>query len=81
MADHAVVIGIDTYPGMSNLKGPSNDANAFENWLIDPNGGKVDPNNIDKILTRDYPDINNIDDAHPVVSDLENLFRLNHTTL
>lgn len=75
MADHAVVIGIETYPGLSNLKGPCNDAIAFEKWLIDPAGGNLDSANIEKMLTRDYPPPHDVNDAHPVLSDLESLFR------
>ncbi|MBE0576873.1 MAG: caspase family protein [Desulfuromonadales bacterium] len=75
MADQAVVVGIQHYPGMSDLQGPCNDAILFRDWLIDPNGGALDPQNVGLSLTTDYPVPANLNDARPVLSDLETLFR------
>ncbi|MCZ6890438.1 MAG: caspase family protein [Gammaproteobacteria bacterium] len=78
MADHAVVIGIDTYPGFSDLQGPCNDADAFRAWLIDSNGGGLDPANVmprQPLWIREFPAPVGVADARPVLSELETLFR------
>lgn len=75
MADQALVIGIETYPGLNDLQGPCNDADAFVAWLIDPNGGGLEPANVAIQLSRNFPPPNNVTDAHPVLSELEILFR------
>jgi hypothetical protein len=55
--DHyAIVVGLSGYPVLgdpppSNLKGPVNDANAIEEWLIDPNGGGLPKANVVKITS------------------------------
>jgi Caspase domain len=36
---YAVVLGINRYPGISDLAGPVNDASAFHRWVLDPKGG------------------------------------------
>jgi Caspase domain len=42
---YAVVVGINRYPGINDLSGPMNDADAFYRWLIDPTGGALpEPN-------------------------------------
>lgn len=75
MSDHAIVVGIKTYPGLQNLDGPCNDALAFRDWLLDPDGGNLDPGNVRVRLTSDYPAPNGVGDAHPTASDLADLFR------
>lgn len=45
--DHAIVVGIQHYlEGIPSLLGSINDCNLFCEWLVDPQGGGVDPNNI-----------------------------------
>lgn len=45
--DHAIVVGIDGYqPGIPALQGCINDARLFRDWLIDPGGGGLDPDNV-----------------------------------
>lgn len=51
MPDHAVIIGISRYPGLTNLQGPGNDLAAFEQWLLDPAGGGLDDANIHRTGT------------------------------
>lgn len=72
MADHGIVIGIDTYPGLGTLEGPCNDATAFYEWLTDPEKGGVDPNNVTKLLSSDFPppDVNDLQTAHPHVDEV-----------
>jgi hypothetical protein len=40
--DHyAIVVGIDRYPALTDLRGACNDADAFHRWLSAPEGGAV----------------------------------------
>ncbi|MCJ8321359.1 MAG: caspase family protein [Colwellia sp.] len=75
MSDHAVVIGIETYPGIKNLQGPCNDVDSFIQWLEDPNGGGLEKKNIAKKTCKEFPPPLGVDDAHPVLADLQNVFR------
>lgn len=75
MADHGIIIGIDCYPGISNLEGSCNDADRFFNWLTDPAKGNVDAAKVQKVRSSDFPDPNSASDAHPVLSELSELFR------
>lgn len=56
-SDHyAIVVGLADYPVLgdpppTNLRGPINDADAVEAWLIDPNGGGLPPANVKKITS------------------------------
>src|SRR5262249_2508714 len=49
VSDHAILIGIKYYPGLSdagasaNLDGPENDIAAMKSWLLDPAGGQLNP--------------------------------------
>lgn len=54
---HAIVIGINDYPGsgLESLKGPVNDAREFNAWLRDPAGGNLPTANIRQILSSDFP--------------------------
>ena len=49
--DHAVVVGIGSYPQLSALAGPVPDAEAFRNWLISPGGGAVPSRQARKVLS------------------------------
>ena len=52
--DWAIVVGITSYPNLGPntkpLQGPHLDAQAFRDWLVDPAGGGVPPDNIRLIL-------------------------------
>uniref|UniRef100_UPI004055FAE3 caspase family protein n=1 Tax=Candidatus Electronema sp. TaxID=2698783 RepID=UPI004055FAE3 len=52
---HAIVIGINDYPGLESLKGPVNDALEFDAWLRDPAGGNLPGSNIRRMLSTDFP--------------------------
>lgn len=54
--DWAIVVGVSRYPGISPLDGPENDAKAFRDWLVDPMGGAVPPEQVRLILSSDFPD-------------------------
>lgn len=75
MPDQAIVVGIEGYPGLNDLHGPCNDALAFRDWLLDPAGGGLDEANVHTCLSREFPPATDVTTAHPVVSDLELLFR------
>ncbi|GAA4245193.1 caspase family protein [Dactylosporangium darangshiense] len=73
-AHYAVVVGINRYPGLSDLNGPVHDAAGFVEWLVDPSGGAVPQENVrlvpaspddDADLTTDEarPDPRNINSA------------------
>jgi hypothetical protein len=53
--DWAVVVGVRLYPGLTNLDGPENDANAFHNWLVSSAGGDVPAEQIALILSSQFP--------------------------
>jgi hypothetical protein len=55
MRDWAVIVGVQLYPGISDLEGPVLDAMAFEEWVKDPSGGNVDPGQVLTILSPNPP--------------------------
>ncbi len=75
--DYAVVVGIDKYPGLSDLSGPSADAREFYSWLIDGDGGDVPAANIGLLITPDFqlPEPCPITDAKPMDWQISDLFR------
>jgi len=75
MNDQAVVIGISTYPGLRSLDGPCNDARKIRDWLERSDGGGLAPGSVRMLLTEDFPPPGGLHDAHPVVTELDNLFR------
>jgi hypothetical protein len=47
-----LVVGIWRYPGgFADLQGPGNDAIAFRDWLLDPDGGGLPPDNVRTCLS------------------------------
>jgi len=80
--DHAVIIGLQNYPGLDDvangvlpLSGPENDANDFYNWIISPTGGNVPLQNVIKIISSDYPvSTNGYADVLPAGGDIINVF-------
>ncbi|HJQ70348.1 MAG TPA: caspase family protein [Blastocatellia bacterium] len=71
--DWAVVVGINAYPGLSNLDGPRNDAEDFYNWLISETGGSVPKDHITLILSPDPPP-STPTDAVPTTQQIEAAF-------
>lgn len=69
--DHALVVGINRYPGLSDLQGPVDDANRFADWLINTPGVDVPEANVSKLLTNNFhpPGPNSFVDARPTASD------------
>ena len=52
--DHAVLVGINRYPHLGNLKGPENDVKAIKEWLEDPAGGDIPTKNIQLITSSKF---------------------------
>jgi uncharacterized caspase-like protein len=50
---YAIVVGINRYPGIGNLSGARADAEAFADWLVNPDGGGLPPENVHKVLVTD----------------------------
>lgn len=76
LADHALVVGIDLYPGMGDLSGAEHDARAFFDWVTSPDGGNVAPRNAKRLLSSDYPVPTNPDLAEPAKRAVEDFFTL-----
>ncbi len=74
MPDHAVVIGINSYPGMRNLLGPCQDAEEFLTWVTRPGPGDVEPGNVHKLLSTDFPPETDFREAQPVCDQIINMF-------
>ncbi|MDR3636401.1 MAG: caspase family protein [Isosphaeraceae bacterium] len=84
--DFAVIIGVQAYPGLTNLEGPENDARAFRDWVVSPEGGNVPDGrrgqnfqpgwngNVRMILSSDYPVVNAPNDARPICADVQAAF-------
>jgi uncharacterized caspase-like protein len=60
--DHAIVVGIASYPGFGrtqaeprDLQGPDNDAQAVYNWIVSSRGGDVPPANVTLVRSGAYP--------------------------
>lgn len=79
--DYAIIIGLGRYPGLTNLEGPENDARAFCQWVVSPDGGGVpnDAQHVQCILSSNYnPGSFEVWDALPIVSQIESVFRKLH---
>lgn len=73
--DFAIIVGIDNYPELGQLKGPVHDAGAFRDWLWDPEGGDVPPDQI-FFITSPENDGKPLDflDAHPTFDEVSAAF-------
>lgn len=65
--DYALVIGIDHYPTFRCLRGPVADADDFYKWLIDPDGGGLDPSHCATVYPPKLPG-----DTRCVTEDIKN---------
>jgi hypothetical protein len=68
MEDFAVIVGINTYPGLNTLSGPENDARAFRDWVVAPLGGNVPDANLHLICSSDY--VGQADPVRPLKTDI-----------
>jgi hypothetical protein len=71
--DRALVVGVNWYPGLTNLDGPVNDARAFHDWLVAAGGGGLDPAQIRLILSPEQSPTA-VADARPVVTQVQEAF-------
>ena len=74
LADRALVVGINVYPGIGPLSGAENDANDFYDWVVDPKGGNVAKENAKKILSTDFPKPGGVADARPAEEEFRAFF-------
>src|SRR5438876_2528192 len=72
--DYAIVVGISSYPDISNLQGPENDARHFYEWLVAADGGKLPQNQAKLIRSSDYPAAAGREDAKPIIEDINKAF-------
>src|SRR2546423_72640 len=73
LANRALIVGINRYPGIENLQGPENDANDFHAWVTSPDGGGVAPANAKLLRSLDFmppaPDVRTERPAQEQVND------------
>lgn len=62
---YALLVAINLYPGLSNLAGPENDAEAFAQWLTSADGGGLDPTHVVVIKSSDFNPATDPYDANP----------------
>jgi hypothetical protein len=62
---YALLVAINLYPGLSNLAGPENDAEAFAQWLTSTDGGGLDPTHVVVIKSNDFDPATDPYDANP----------------
>lgn len=74
--DYAVVVGIASYPGISNLQGPENDARNFYAWLVAADGGAVPQHQAELICSSRYPVFSKRPEAKPIIEDINTAFEL-----
>ncbi|MFL5168992.1 MAG: caspase family protein, partial [Microvirga sp.] len=74
LADRALVVGINRYPGISTLQGAEADAQDFYTWVTSPAGGKVDPKYAVKILSSGFPLEPDPDKAEPATTVILDFF-------
>ncbi len=76
--DYAVIIGIKDYPAFDTdnpLTGPENDAQAFHDWIVSPDGGDVPPANVELIISSKFsPPFADARSARPIVNEIQSAF-------
>ncbi len=75
--DCAIVVGIQTYPGIGSLEGPCRDALLFAEWLEKTDGGDLPGERIETCLSTDFspPPDGRPEKTRPDREDIEGLFR------
>jgi hypothetical protein len=73
---YAVVVGINRYPALGDLRGPVGDAASFVEWLVDPAGGAVPEDNIRLVPASPDSDRQLVADAaKPAVAEINTALR------
>jgi Caspase domain len=77
MANFAVIIGINKYPGIRSLQGPENDAEDFWEWVKSPNGGRVpsDADHLRYIVSSKFPAVSDDSLCPPTLELVDQAFR------
>ena len=76
MSDYAVVVGVAKYPQLApegagaDLDGPDGDAQGVYDWLVDADGGRLDPANVKLIRSSDFHPLDP-EDPQPAVARIE----------
>lgn len=75
--DYAILVGITRYPGLGDLQGAEGDARRFRDWLVDPEGGAVPPENVELIVTSRFhpPEPACVEEAEPADIHFERALR------
>ena len=73
--DWSIVVGIKRYPTFPRLKGPENDAMAFNDWLLDKAGGDVPKEQITLILSSHFPEAAHVSKEEPTEERIDLAFR------
>jgi hypothetical protein len=68
-----VVVGINRYPGISNLQHARAGAELFRDWLVDPNGGALPPGNVQLVAAtaKDEVEFRTAELAHPERAEID----------
>lgn len=74
LADYALVVGINCYPGLTSLEGAENDARDFHAWVTSQDGGRVTAANATLLVSSDFDPPAGADDAKPAVHQIEEFF-------
>jgi hypothetical protein len=72
LADQALVVGINKYPGISDLQGPGVDAQEFYDWVISKGG--VEKENAKLIISPLNQAPGNVLQARPVLQEVHDFF-------
>ena len=67
--DHAILLAVNRYPGLTPLQGPENDAQAFKAWLVSAQGGAVPEQQVTCIFSSDHPAPADPYDERPATKD------------
>jgi uncharacterized caspase-like protein len=71
----AVVVGINRYPGIRDLRFARSDAELFRDWLLDPAGGNLPPENVRLVTAADDAAYAVADDARPTRTEVNRALR------
>jgi uncharacterized caspase-like protein len=74
LADYALVVGINRYPGLTSLEGAENDAHDFHAWVTAQDGGKVAAANATLLVSSDFAPPAGAEDAKPAAQQIEEFF-------
>lgn len=74
LADYALVVGIDQYPGLTPLAGAEHDAQQFYDWVRRADSGNVDQAHAQLVLSSNFPQPQDPSSAEPTRETIERFF-------